>query len=79
LNNLISAFSMGPGATADASAQMIAMAISLIDPMVPPAGLSLLQSQIKSAFSLGPGANSQAAAAIIASAIPTYFMTGGAI
>jgi hypothetical protein len=73
------AFSMGSAATAGASAQMIATAISILAPSAPPAGLSLLQTQIKQAFSLGQAAKADLAATMIAAAIPSYYMAGGVL
>ena len=73
------AFSLGPAATAEASAQMIATGISILAPTAPPAGLSLLQTQIKQAFSLGQAAKPDMAATMIAAAIPSYYMTGGVL
>lgn len=73
------AMSMQQGATKKTVAQMIGVGVSMIAPMAPPVGLSVLQQQIESAFSLDKGAQKQAVATLIASAIITYYTMGGVL
>jgi len=73
------AFSLGPAATPELSAQMITAGVVASCSMIPPAGVSSLQSAIKSAFSNKDSADKTTSAQKMSSAIITYYKTGGGI
>jgi hypothetical protein len=71
------AFDLGPAATPDLVAQLMASAISLCAPLAPPAGLTMLQSQIASALKKDQAANKDILALELATAIVSYYTAGG--
>jgi len=73
------ALKMERSAKPNSLAQMIAIAISTLCPMVPPAGLSVCKSQIASAFKMDRAAKPNSIAQMIAQAIVSYFQSGGVL
>lgn len=71
------ALNMGRGANINTTAQMIATAISLIAPIVPPKGFSALKTALKNALSAGKGATIKNTANQFSAAIINYFSSGG--
>lgn len=73
------ALSLGQGAQKSVAAALMANGISLIAPLAPPAGLSILKQLIELAMSMDKGANIDATASQIATAVITYYTCGGVI
>lgn len=76
---ILSALSMGQGATIETTSQLLAQAFLSISPMTGVAGLSFLKAQIKNALSMGQGADISTVSQIIGNAIPIAMSMGGAI
>jgi len=60
-------------------AQVLAIAISTLCPIVPPSGISICKSQISSAFKMERSATPNAIAGTISQAVITYFQAGGVL
>ena len=70
------AFNLQQAANNQLNAQVMALGIAALVPMVPPSGLQLLQSQIATALNLDRAANNQLIAIQIANAIISYYLSG---
>lgn len=77
MSMILQGLSMGIAGTVSISAQLIASGVSLIAPLAPPSGLSLLTSQLQSAFSMKQAATADMASQLIATAIISYYTSGG--
>lgn len=79
LSNIRDAFNQGSAAQPDIVAEKLAQGVSVIAPLAPTAGLSVLKNQINSALNLGPAAQPTLVATLIAQAIVQYYIAGGII
>lgn len=73
------ALNLGIAANIEIVSTMLASAVSLLVPTVPPIGLTLLKTQINQALNLGIAANIDVVALMLSMAIPSYYMAGGVI
>lgn len=76
---LLASYQSGVSGAIPVSSQQIANAISVLVPLIPPIGISILQSMISSMDNMGIVGNSSVTAQMLASAIITYFVSGGAL
>jgi hypothetical protein len=76
---LLASYQSGVSGAPSVSSQQIATAISVLVPLVPPIGISILQSMISSMDNIGIAGNSSLTAQLLASAIIIYFTSGGAL
>ena len=76
---LLASYQSGVPGSPPVSSLQIATAISVLVPLIPPIGISILQSLISSMDNMGIAGNSNLTAQMLASAIITYFTSGGAL
>jgi len=75
-SQIANAFNLQQASGNQIDAQLIALAISVLVPMVPPIGLTLLQNQIANALNLQQAATPQLIATMISTAIINYYLSG---
>jgi len=73
------ALSLGPAATPDSVAQIMAAGISVLCPTVLPTGLPALIAQLKNAFSLDVAGNPDTLAGVFAAAVISYYTACGVV
>lgn len=77
-NLLRQALSLKNAANKDTVSILMALAISMLVPVVPPVGLTGLRSQIGNALSMGMASKQETFSSILSLAIVQYYMSGGA-